>query len=821
MDRSIFTVEEDPNSPWDLQIVSKRYIRGNDEVLEVGSDSPLKPNPGENFETEEVGDEGSDESTGIGDSQEILWTERYQGFAAEGVPPAEDRPVFDMISGAELGDDFMKDDSCEIPGMVRHDSGMGADQLFVDLPEPVEDKAPEVPWIPVRKAWYNKSALDVKDLKRIAKEENVDPKHYDVRQRLLEQGPHTFAKTGKTEQGYLIVVEVKTNCLQKHFPAQSKGMNDFFAPPVEQDVFRKDFLSGAGVGDFFAPPAEQDVFRSSFLSDTGDFFAPAVERDIYRGQYIGIMREQRAALEDMKRYSEGFKKTADRIEDIARHKLKSISRKGGAEGVGAINLTFTPFTPKKFVPFANLSKTLQTPRPVPEFQNMKNVLASGFPQPKRITVPTFDFKEFAVSEAVAKEIQTATDEITKVVTMWTNKSPEWEFKWTEQFGSSKNTYRGKSPNFVTAMYNANAELVRLYTFKDGDPVNNVLRAMNYSTAVRQLMSQYVEQLIGSLSTAFNQLVKSGKASYNVLSKLPKEVLDTMKENVNRVKENITATTTMLYDSLKEYMTALGAFISQIMDAIKNDILNLSTWFKNVLLDIQQAVIKDAGELQQGVVGIFNDFITWIKTNMGNFSTQVSNEVKSMLTQATDAATKIVAGVRKDATDLVNKTTADMKALYTELGTKFTAAVDKVKADFIAVTDKITKDFNDAYAKLVATLTGTIDVVKKQGEMLTAEIKKVTDLRAAYEKFVQETGQRFGNIEAKVGEVSAKAAEKKGLFASMFSGIKRHAHLGAVRAPPRRAPVYRPIGPPSMNDFGCIDGPSFLTSGFHTEVDGFV
>jgi hypothetical protein len=645
----------------------------------------------------------------------------------------------------------------------------------------------------------------------------VDPKHYDVRQRILEQGPHTFAKTGKTEQGYLIVVEVKTNCLQKHFPAQSKGMNDFFAPPAEEDVFRKDFLSGAGVGDFFAPPAEQDVFRSNFLSGTGDFFAPAVERDVYRGQFIGMMRDQRAALEDMKRYSKGFQKTADKIEDIVRHKLKNIARKGGAEGVGAINLTFTPFTPKKFVPFANLSKTLQSPRPVPEFQNMKNVLAQGFPQPKKINIPTFDFKEFAVSDAVAKEIQTATDEITKVVTMWTNKSPEWEFKWTEQFGSSKNTYRGKSPNFVTAMYNANAEIVRLYTFKDGDPVNNVLRAMNYSTAVRQLMTQYVEQLTGSLSTAFNQLVKSGKASYNVLSKLPKEVLDTMKENVNRVKENISATTTMLYDSLKEYMDALGRFISQIMDAIKNDILNLSTWFKNVLLDIQQAIVKDAGELQQGVVGIFNDFIAWIKTNMGNFSTQVSNEVKSMVTQATAEAKKIVDSVRQDAVNLINKTTADMKNVYNELNTRFVKTVSDVKAEFTASYNKLVAQ----YTQLVATLTGTIDVVKKQGEMLTDQIKKVTDLRTAYEKFVAETGQRFSNIEVKVGEATAKAAEKKGLFASMFSGIKRHAHIGAVWRPPVRAPIYRPIAPPSMSDFGCLEGPSFLNSGFHTEVDGFV
>jgi len=817
MDRSIFTVEEDPNSPWDLQIVSKRYIRGNDEVREIGSDSPMLPNPGENIETEggdEGSDEGSDESTGIGDSQEILWTERYQGFAHEGTPPAEERPVFDMISGAELGDDFMKDDSCEIPGMVRHDSGMGADQLFADLPEPVEDKAPEVPWIPVRKAWYNKGALDVKDLKRIAREENVDLKHYDIRQRLLEQAPHTFAKTGKTEQGYLIVVEVKTNCLQKHFPAQSQGMNDFFAPPAEEDVFRKDFLSGAGVGDFFAPPAEQDVFRSNFLSDTGDFFVPAVERDVYRGQFIGIMREQRAALEDMKRYSKGFKKTADRIEDIARHKLKEISRKGGAEGVGAIVLQLTPFTPRKFTPFANLSKTLQTPRPVPEFQNMKAILAQGFPQPKRISIPTFDFKEFAVSEAVAKEIQTATDEITKVVTMWTNKSPEWEFKWTEQFGGAKNTYRGKSPNFVTAMYNANAEIVRLYTFKDNDPINNVLRAMNYSTAVRQLMSQYMEQLIGSLSTAFNQLVKSGKASYNVLSKLPKEVLDTMKENVNRVKDNITSTTTMLYDSLKEYMTNLGNYIAQLMDAIKNDISNLAVWFKNVLLDIQQAVIKDAGELQQGVVGIFNDFIAWIKLNMDGFSTQVSNEVKSMVTQATAEAKKIVDSVRADAVNLINKTTADMKSAYNELSTKFNATVADVKAQFTASYDKLVAQ----YTQLVATLTGTIDVVKKQGEMMTEQIKKVTDLKAAYEKFVAEAGTRFTNIETKIGEVSAKAAEKKGLFASMFSDIKRHAGIGQARgqrhAPPNRAPMpmYAPQPPPIR---------SFLDSGFETQVEGFV
>jgi hypothetical protein len=800
MDRSIFTVEEDPNSPWDLQLVSKRYIGGRDQVKEIGSDAPLQPNRNENIETidEEVPIE-NDRIATEGDSdvqtdpQEIHWTKRYQAFAHEGgALPAENRPVFDMISGAELGDNFMKDPSCEVPGMIRHDSGLGADQMFTDLPE---DKAPEVPWIPVRTAWYTESPLDKKAIKRILKEEKVDTEHYDVRQRLVNSGPHKFSN-GKTAQGHLIVVEAKTNCLQKHFPAQALGMSDYMAPP-----------------------AEQDIFRSNFLSGTDDVIAPAAEQDIYRGHFLGYIASQRAAIKQgLGQLRATDNAIRERVPDI-RHNLKKKlrARHIGDAGIGASafdSFNFTSFTPKAFTPFQNLALALKpkaqggTAPAMPAFDATRVLLSQGLPRPPAslTTLPAFNFQKWELGEQVTRDIQTASDEMKKSVTTFTNKSPPWKFSWKEPIGA-KNTFAGEDADFVQAMIKTQNKMTSLYTFKDGvsEYIENFKRLFNGSSAMSQLAGSYVAEIVTAMKASLNSFIKSGDATFKVVTAIPKKLMEFMETNAKILHETAKAAGDQALKDMGVFAKDLQTYIKDLVAAIEKDIIGLKDYLVANLTNIQVAVVLDAGELQQYIVGIFNDFKNWLVSNIKNFSGTVSTEVRRLVDEGS-------AIIKQSVTD----TRVAAERLVTDLTAKMNASITKVQTDFKAAVDKITVDFNASYTKLVASLTGTIEVVKKQGEMLTDQIKKVTDLKVAYEKFTEATGQRFSNIEAKIGTVSAQATaaagEKKGLFASLFSGAKRHIHLGQPRAPrPIPPPQYAP--PPPAH--------TFLKSGFVSEVDGFV
>ena len=817
MERSIFSVESD--SPWDLQLVSKRYISGADEVKNIGTDTPPPLNFNENVEVLEEQGAGSSGSTsdgrGIGDSQEILWTKPYQASAHEGVHPAEDRPVFDMISGAELGDNFMKDATCEVPGMIRHGSGKGDGDFREGLGElpPEGDRAPEVPWIPIRSAWYTTPTLNERSMRRIASEEKLDLKHYDMRQNTIQEGEHTFpAKPGgksKTVQAWLIQVDAKTNCLQKHFPARSSGMagtGDFFVPATEQDIFRSHYLQGAGMGTMVVPPPSS---QSS-----------------YSGYYLGDLAPVRAYIKQGLGQLRSFEKAVkERIPGI-RHALKDKLRQRYAGGVGASAFdafAFTEFKPREYTPFPNLTKALKpaseggTAPALPAFDATKALLDQGLPVPPAslTTLPAFNFQKWEMGAKLTAEIQTATDEMTKALTTFTNKSPAWKFSWTEPIGA-KNTFSGEDADFVNAMIKTQSKMKSLYTFKDGatEYVENFKRLFNGSSAMSQLAESYVSEIVKAMKQSLNSFIKSGEATFDIVTQIPKKLMEFMESNAKILYSTAKAAGDQALTDMRTYVGTLQTYIKNLVGAIEKDIIALKDYLVKNLTNIQAAIVKDATELQQYIVGVFNDFKNWLLTNVKNLADTTKTAVKELVDEASKVVKQSVADARAAAEKLVNDLTTSMNNTFT-----------KVKTDFNNMVAKVQTDFNTRYEGLVKSLTGTIEVVKKQGEILTASIRKVTDIQAAYDKFVKETGQRFTNIEAKVGAATKAAEEKKGTFASLFSGAKRHLHgLGQLRKWRKRAPAaaVNDTSPP-MPEIQMREPvvQSFLKTGFHTEVDGFV
>jgi ElaB/YqjD/DUF883 family membrane-anchored ribosome-binding protein len=836
--RSIFTIEED--SPWDLQLVSKRYVSGKDQVVDVGTDVPPRLNYNEDVE---VLDEDSPPTEGakfpqqgLGDAQpdpqEILWTKPYQGSVHEGVAPPENRPVFDMLSGAELGDGFMKDSSCEVPGMVRHNGTTGDGGFREGLGElPAGgDRAPEVPWIPIRTAWYTTSKLNESNMKRIAREAHLDLKHYDMRQKAIQEGEHTFpAMPGgkaRTAHAWLILVEAKTNCLQKHFPAQSRGMsgtNDFFVPAAERDIYGRNYLSGTD--DFFVPASERNIYRGALLEGAGVgtmVVPPPSGQSAYSGYYLGYLSTQRSyikqGLGQLRATAHAVKHSLHGI----RHDLKKRLRERyvPVSGLGASAFdafAFTEFTPRSFTPFQNLSQAMKpraqggTAPDLPAFDATKALIDQGLPKPPASlsSLPAFNFSKWELGPEVTADIKTATDEMTKAVTTFTNKSPPWKFSWTEPIGA-KNTFSGEDADFVQAMIKTHNKLTSLYTFKEGvtEYVENFKRLFNGSSAMSQLAGSYVQEIVTAMKASLNSFIKSGKASFEVLTTIPKKLMAFMETNAKTLYDTAKAAGDQAMKDMRTYAGDLQTYIKSLVAAIEQDIIGLKNYLVANLTNIQAAIVADATALQQYLVGIFNDFKNWLLANIKSFTDTAKVAVKQLVDEATKAVSDAVSAARAAAEKLVSDLTAKMNATF-----------DKVKADFKATVDKVTKDFNDSYAKLVATLTGTIEVVKKQGELLTGQIKKVTDLKTAYEKFTKETGTRFTNIEAKMAE-----AAKKGTFATMFSGVKRHLHgLGQLRKWRRRAPAPVNDTSPPMPDYSRREPvvQSFLTTGFKTEVDGFV
>jgi hypothetical protein len=393
----------------------------------------------------------------------------------------------------------------------------------------------------------------------------------------------------------------------------------------------------------------------------------------------------------------------------------------------------------------------------------------------------------------------AQDALTKAVTVWTNKSPPYEFKWKEVLPPG-NTFSASDSN-VTALVNAIVKSRSLYeykTFKVTDTSTwepNVTRTFKGMHATEDIMAGMVRAFVDGITTGMNSLKTASTTIWDVVKGLPKNVIDNLKTNMDLVKAKGAAFGT----ALKDYGTALKNHIMDIIEAVKTDIGAVKDYILAWVDGLVKAILADAVELQSYVINTFNSFTDWVKTNIATLVTSVKAEFTSI-------KNAIVKGYRTrqprlarllpifggTVEDMVAKVKAEAIAGYNKLKTEFEAGVAKVKADFEAAY----KTLMDSYNKLVASLTATVDIVKKQGEILTDNIKKVTDIRAAYEKFVQDTGLRFSTIEEKMKSMgagislptSSSSGEKKGLFASLFSGAKRKLKHGlGVTYPPAASP----------------------------------
>ena len=827
VERSIFTIEEDPNSPNDLQIVSKRYIRGKDEVKEIGHDQPMKANYDEDVEastdqdiSEQMGDNAEEERGVQADPQEILWTKSYQGNVHEGVEPETDRVVhdmvsdlrfFDMLSDKELGDDFMKDSTCEVPGMVKQDSGKGADRYNEFLLN--DAAAPEVPWFAVRKSWFSqKPPLPKKAIQKIAKEENLPKDHFDIekdiRQRVLQEEPlHKFSN-GKVQPGYLVLIEARTNCLRKHFPGTDmNSMGQSVAPPPQQNIYGESYL-GNTLGQSTVPPPQRKIYDENYIGTA--YPAPVAQPPQYYSYPIPPQFQYQYGMpppvyenappvilsaKELE-YNLGKIRFVNNIfKDKSKKDVQAITKMMKLPldtSIGELSLTLTPFTPPDFVPFKNVQNFINNPPASPTFKNLAEMMKAKAPSPPAFDL-SIDFKTFELSKPMQDEVTKATDALTKAVTIWTNKSPAYEFKWTEVLPPGK-SYSASDKNVMTALMNAIAKSRDLYQYKGFNPLKtdtwepNLTRSFKGVNAAEDIMSGMVKAFIDGITAGMSSLKDASGAIWNVVKGLPKNVIDNLKTNMDLIK----AKGTTFGTNLKAYGDALKDHVMNIIEAVKTDIGEVKDFILAWVKGLTSAIMADAADLQTYVINLFNSFSAWVKTNITTLVSNVKAEIGKVVNSAVTEAKKIVADIQTTVTNMVEKVKGEMTATYNELKTTFTTAVNKVKADFQVAYDKLMASYN----QLVSSLTQTVDIVKKQGEILTDQIKKVVDVQAtteriqkAYTDFVQTTGTRFSVIEEKMKSMGASipaiptgssGGEKKGLFASLFSGP---------------VPVYPPAGSP--------------------------
>jgi hypothetical protein len=422
-----------------LQIVSKRYITGKDEVKDIGHDQPMVPNYDENIETtseEEVADaagESVDDNHDVqADPQEILWTKPYQGSVHEGVQPETDRTVydmvapgrrgrrfFDMLSGADLGDDFMRDPTVEDgENVVRDDSGLGADTYDEPLVAtgPTQDA---VPWIPIRKSWFSEFPLDMKVIKRIAKEEKLDPKHFepakDIRQRLLQKVEMHAFSNGQKVPGFLVLIEAD------QLPAEAEPR---WHGPVNRSPDPEEHLSRGTIRrrDGHTSPGErcapQRLPRSGVLS-APDAPGPSIlflshSAEFQYGTPPAAYVEEMPTVLSAKEleYSLGKIRLANVIfKDKAKKRVNTItimSRLPLDTSLGDLAPWVpAPFVPPAFTPFKNVQYFINNPPKAPTFGNV----AQYFPDANdRVAKPpptppafdlSIDFKTFELSKDVS------------------------------------------------------------------------------------------------------------------------------------------------------------------------------------------------------------------------------------------------------------------------------------------------------------------------------------------------------------------------------------------------------------------------------------
>ena len=836
MERSIFTIEEDKNAPMDLQIVSKRYIRGKDEVKEIGHDQPMTPNYDEDIEadtdqeiSEQMGDNAEEERGVQADPQEILWTKNYQSSVHEGVQPETDRVVFDqvsdlrffdMLSGVDLGDEPIKDSTCEVPGMVREDDGRGVAQSDEAL---LNDATPDdVPWFAVRKSWFSqKPPLPKKVIERIAKEENLPKDHFDIekdiRQRVLQEEPlHRFSNK-KVQPGYLVLIEARTNCLRKHFPGTDMGMGQSTVPPPQQNIYGESYL-GNDLGQSTVPPPQEKVFKDDYI---GQSAVPPAQQLIYDKDYIGLtyptptpQTQQYTSypIPPQFQYQYGMPPpvyenappvilSADELKyGLGRIHLANAIFNGKSKqtvqtiknmvkmlpldtGIGELSLQLTQFTPPPFTPFKNTSDFMKNPPALPTFKNLTTMMNTKPPSPPDLNL-SVDFKMFELSQKEKDKVKKAQDSMESVVTVWTNKTPPYEITWQENYHPGS-TYTVKDPSVVNVVWNSIVKAQGLYKYKDfkvtdtGTWEPNLTRMYKGIGATGDIMTGMVKNFVAGLTASIKGLKDGATGIWDVVQGLPDEILANIKDNMAAIQKKGADFT----NSMRAYGADIKTYLMNVIDAAKTDIGEVKDFVLSWVKGLTTAIMADAADLQTYVVNLFNSFSDWVKTNITSLVGKVKTEIASVVDKAKAEAQKIVADVENTVKNMVETVKNDMTQAYNQLKTQFTQTVDQVKADF-------TKGYN----QLVSSLTGTIDIVKKQGEILTDQIKKVTDIQAAYEKFVDATGQRFSTIEEKMKSMGANipsmpsapsgggSGEKKGLFASLFSGI------GKAPAP---APIYPP------------------------------
>jgi len=872
-DRSIFTIEEDPNSPNDLQIVSKRYIRGKDEVREIGHDQPMTSNYDEDVEAESeedvaesAGESVEDNYDVQADPQEILWTKPYQGSVHEGVQPESDRAVydgvagakdgrrfFDMLSGADLGDDFMKDDTVEEgENVVRTDSGLGADTY--DEPLVAEDTAQDaVPWIPIRKSWFSEFPLSMKVIKRIAKEEKLDPKHFepdkDIRQRLLQKVQMHAFSNGQKAPGFLVLIEARTNCLRKPNPG---GMGQSTVPPPQRNIYPE----AQYVGETVIPPQERDVLRSDFLGvayppppatpPPPKYYSYPIPPAFQYGMPPVAYADDMPVVLSAKELEYGLGRihlTNLLFKDRAKKKVNAItimSRLPLDTNLGELSLQLTPFTPPPFTPFKNVENFIRNPPPTPLFKNLATMMNTPAPTPPAFDL-SIDFKTFELSKDVQDRVKKAQDAITAAVTVWTNKSPPYQYQWKEVLSPGQ-TYTVTDKNVVTALVNAIAKSRSLYKYKTfsitdtGTWEPNITRMFKGLNANEDIMGGMVKNFVDGITSGMGSFKDATSTIWDVIKGLPKSVIDNLKTNMDLVKAKGAAFGT----NLKDYGLALKNHVMDIIEAVKMDIGEVKDFILSWVKGLTQAIMADATELQSYVINLFNSFSAWVKTNITTLVGNIKTEIGKVVASAAAEARKIVADVEATVKGMVENVKTEMLATYNKLKTEFTTTVNQVKATFQA-----------NYDKLMGSLTQTVEIVKKQGEILTENIKKVANVQAAYEKFVQDTGQRFQGIEerlaAATGKAVASSEEKKGLFASLFSGIRKkvkHRHgIGQTYPPAGSPPVvqypYAYPGAPRVfgtqvpwydNPYTEVDMPAIdferepapqAVSGYRPEIAGFV